>query len=48
MILPRWLRVARENANRILSAFERKGLVTKLAHSYQIEDKAKLRREIEW
>jgi CRP/FNR family cyclic AMP-dependent transcriptional regulator len=41
--------VARENVNRILSVFERRGLVTKLAaHSYQIEDKAKLEREIEW
>ena len=40
--------VARENVSRILSDFERKRLVTKSGGSFQIEDKAKLEREINW
>jgi CRP/FNR family transcriptional regulator len=40
--------VARENVSRILSDFERRRLVTKSGHSYQIEDKTKLESEIEW
>ena len=38
--------IARENVNRILADFERRGLVTKLARSYRIEDKVKLEHEI--
>ena len=38
--------IARENVSRILSDFERRGLVTKSEQSYQIEDKAHLEREI--
>ena len=40
--------VARENVNWILSDFERKRLVTKSAGSFQIDDKAKLEREVAW
>ena len=40
--------VARENVSRILSDFERRRLVTKSGDSFQIEDKAKLEREIDW
>jgi len=36
--------VARENANRILADWERRSLVTRLAHSYEI-DRIKLERE---
>jgi len=36
--------VARENANRILGEWERRNLVTRLAHSYEI-DRVKLERE---
>ena len=40
--------VARENVSRILSDFERRRLVTKSGGSFQIDDKAKLQREIDW
>ena len=40
--------VARESVSRILSDFERKRLVTKSGRCFQIEDKAKLEREIDW
>jgi CRP/FNR family transcriptional regulator, cyclic AMP receptor protein len=39
--------VARENASRILSEWERMKLVTKLSDSYRIDDRANLRREID-
>ncbi len=39
--------VARENASRVLSEWERKKLVTKLSGSYRIDDKAKLEGEID-
>jgi CRP/FNR family transcriptional regulator, cyclic AMP receptor protein len=39
--------VARENTNRILSEWERKKLVTKSAGSYRIDDRARLKREID-
>jgi len=39
--------VARENTSRILSEWERMGLVTKLSDSYRIDDKAKLKGEID-
>jgi len=39
--------VARENTSRILSEWERKKLVTKSSGSYRIEDKAKLKGEID-
>jgi hypothetical protein len=38
--------VARENTSRILSEWERQKLVTKSSGSYRIDDKAKLRDEI--
>jgi len=40
--------VARENTNRILKEWERKRVVTKVARSYRINDKAKLEQEMEW
>jgi CRP/FNR family transcriptional regulator, cyclic AMP receptor protein len=39
--------VARENTSRILSEWERKKLVTKSSGAYRIEDKAKLKGEID-
>jgi CRP-like cAMP-binding protein len=39
--------VARENASRVLSEWERKKLVTKSSGAYRIHDKARLRREID-
>ena len=40
--------VARESVSRILSDFERQRLVTKSGRCFQIEDTAKLEREIDW
>src|SRR5262249_15950348 len=39
--------VARENTSRILSAWERRKLVTRLSGSYRIDDQAELEREID-
>jgi CRP-like cAMP-binding protein len=39
--------VARENTSRILSEWERKKLVTKSSGSYQIDDRARLKGEID-
>ena len=39
--------VARENTSRILSEWERRKLVTKSSGSYRIDDRAKLKREID-
>jgi CRP/FNR family transcriptional regulator, cyclic AMP receptor protein len=39
--------VARENTSRILSEWERKKLVTKSSGSYRIDDRAKLKGEID-
>ena len=39
--------VARENTSRILNAWERRKLVTRLSGSYRIDDQAELEREID-
>ena len=40
--------VARENANRVLTAWDRRGIVTKLAGFYWISDKARLAAEVDY
>ena len=40
--------VSRENTNRILKCWEKEELVSSSSRSYQINDKAKLEREMDW
>ena len=40
--------VARENTNRILKGWQKRKLLRKSSDSYQITDKAKFEREMEW